>query len=118
VDEAGRPVWYCRDLESAATYWAATVEAVDRQAGVLGDRLLVVRFEDLCAAPDAVLQRLHAHVGAAAWTFPSVAPQVVSDAATRWRADLSEAQIVRIESIAGAALGRLGYHGEPSVTQR
>jgi protein-tyrosine sulfotransferase len=127
----GEVVPWCRDLESAARYWATVVHTIRAQAAALPGRYLEVRYEDLVTAPrqamevvlaflgerwdDAVLHHERAPVALSARESSSaaVARPLGTDALDLWRARLSAADRTVVARAAGPILDATGYGGAP-----
>jgi hypothetical protein len=101
-----------REIEGWSLYWAALHDFVaDRMAqdAALNAAILPVRFEELCARPEAVLERLLAHTG-----LPAEAAWIAAQAA-RLRApdyyavDFDEAERSTIRDLTAAVAARFGY---------
>jgi len=123
--------WGYADICAAASSWADTIRRVER----LGQRFDVtqLRYEDLVAAPEAVMRRLLAHLDLA-WSdrvldhtasphflfdrpfdhpsFNGVSDPINSRTIGRFARDLSAQQITEYERIAGAELRGMGYFSQ------
>jgi hypothetical protein len=118
----GRRWWGYRDVEQAARCWLEVVDGARDLPTVVYERLvedpratLEVLLDDLgiswsaavlahTAADHALLANPHEHPSAAEVSRP-----IYSEAAGRYRRDLSAAELRAFEAIAGNALERLGY---------
>jgi protein-tyrosine sulfotransferase len=127
----GKLVPYCRDLESAARYWATVVAAIRAQGAALPGRYLEVRYEDLVEHPRASMERVlaflgepwddavlhHEQAGVALSSRESstarVAGPLATDRAAAWKAKLSERDVHIIGRAAGPVLAATGYGGTP-----
>jgi len=128
VDTAtGDPIWYCKDLPSAARYWAEVVTRGLRQATTLPGRVLLVRYEDLVRSPESELRRVLDFLGepwdpavlqherggavlpASESSSQAVARPLHRDALERWRDELSADDLAEIEAITGDLLVELAY---------
>jgi len=100
-----------RDLDGWALYWAlvhehlTTALAADAQ---LGAAVLVVRYEDFCAAPAATLARILDHCDLAPEGLPEAAAVRVQ-APDYYRPGFSAAEEAEIRRITGPVARRLGY---------
>ncbi|HEY7753912.1 MAG TPA: sulfotransferase [Steroidobacteraceae bacterium] len=123
------------DARLAARLWRDCVGiALDRgRSLIVGGRMAVLRYEDLCRAPDAVLARLARFLGeeppparvtrqSAGLVATSLdnphpalrAGPVAADRVGRWMGDLGTAELAATESITGPLMRALGYAG-PAV---
>jgi hypothetical protein len=118
----GRRWWGYRDVEHAARCWLEMVDGARDLPTVVYERLvedpratLEVLLDELgiswsnavlahTAADHALLAHPHEHPSAA-----EVSRAIYSEAAGRYRRDLSPAELRAFEAIAGDALERLGY---------
>jgi hypothetical protein len=55
-----------REVEGSALYWASVygyvADLIERDPAI-ADRTLLIHYDDLCAEPDATLERLYRHCG-------------------------------------------------------
>lgn len=124
----GRPAEYTRDVRKAAEYWVSWVQA-GRKAGAdpaLRGQYYEVRYEDLVAEPERVLQPLFSFIDEP-WDpcvlrfhqmdrplgKESSAAQVVQPiyqtAVGRWQRELAPSQLEPVREVAGPLLVELGY---------
>jgi hypothetical protein len=110
---------------AAAREWRRSNEEAEAiLAGLPSSRALVIRYEDLCRDPSAVLDRVAAHLGLPAlgdrWKLRGFEHHVVGngmrlDTTTevrldeRWRETLGPDDLAAFDSVAGAMNRRLGY---------
>jgi len=123
----GEPIWYCKDVRSAAKYWAAVVHQVRQQTACMPNRCLEVRYEELVGAPHDTMKRVLAFLGEA-WddavleheksnlatsrresSTAAVKRAVHTGAVEKWRRQLTEQQVAEIIDEAGVILRELAY---------
>ena len=121
------PIWYCKDLEGASRYWVDVVASVRQQAAQVPGRYLEMRYEDLVQDPRTAMRQVLAFLGEP-WSEDVLSHEesqvVLSEleastaavrapvnllAVNRWRSQLSEHDLSKIDARAGALLERLGY---------
>ena len=121
------PIWYCKDLEGASRYWVDVVASVRQQAAQVPGRYLEVRYEDLVQEPRTAMRQVLAFLGEP-WSEDVLSHEesqvVLSEleasteavkapinllAVNRWRSQLSEHDLGKMDDRAGALLERLGY---------
>jgi hypothetical protein len=111
--------------EYAANVWVRQQEVItDIIRGLPSERVLLVRYEDICADPRHWLRKLHVFLGVDPMDTPlTVRPRshhvlgnpirksetVTVRAPEDWRERLSEAEVSAVMRIAGAANTRFGY---------
>lgn len=98
----------------AIALWRRTnLEAADYGEQRMGDRYLRVRFEDLCANPIPVVQRILDFLGLAKDAAEIARLEVQPPPATRpWESDDQET-VAKLEAIGRDALERFGYRVDP-----
>jgi hypothetical protein len=104
-----------REVEGWALYWAHVHEFVLRRlerSQRLRDATLVVRHEDLCAAPQATIERVLAHCGLAVTDEHCRALARRFHAPTYYRPTFSEPELKTILARTSGIAGRLGYFSE------
>lgn len=112
-------------IEEAAHEWRRSneeAEAVLR--GLDRDKWIQVRYEDLCSSPDSVLRKIYDFVGAGKAErfkdFREAGNHVVGNGMRldetseikldeRWKTELSQLELEKFNSVAGAMNRRLGY---------
>jgi hypothetical protein len=116
--------WKDRETpEGAALYWEWMVRRGKAAASWLGSDYIEVRFEELVREPRSVFRRLsdfldhdlnyeriHQHpVGTVAQPNSSFGSANNFNPLARWKKQLSQGQLVRIEALVGDTLAALGY---------
>ena len=123
----GGPVWYCSDLESASRYWAQVVSVVRQQSRAVPGRFLELRYEDLVTNPDLTMRRVLAFLGER-WdpavlehhkanvrhskresSTAAARKRVNTAALERWRTELDEDALRKLDPTALRLLEELGY---------
>jgi tetratricopeptide (TPR) repeat protein len=123
----GELVAWCRDLESAAAYWASVVQVIRSQAASVPGRFLEVRFEELTEDPRPVMERVLAFLGEP-WdeavlhhersdvalspresSSAAVAGAMDGSRAAAWRRTLSPDDQLRVSRAVGPVLEATGY---------
>ncbi|MFT5586943.1 MAG: tetratricopeptide (TPR) repeat protein [Cognaticolwellia sp.] len=121
------PIWYCKDLEGASRYWVEVVASVRQQAAQVPGRYLELRYEDLVQDPRSAMRQVLAFLGEP-WSEQVLSHEesqvVLSEreastdavrapvnlrAVNRWRGQLSDVELRRMDARAEALLERLGY---------
>lgn len=126
----GRPLPYTRDPLAGARMWLEFMGHTARCLPALqaAGRVLLLRYEDLCARPDETMQRLGAHLGE-----PPARPRVSDRAARhvvattdqaspplrvgavdtrsvgRWRTGLNASDAIRVTQMTESYRRRIGY---------
>jgi Sulfotransferase family len=105
--EPGRDEEFSRvsDATRAAWAWRRYVTA----AGVVPERTVEVRYEQLVTDPAAAAAPVAATIGVEPGLVEGAFARVHDRSAGRWRRDLSEEQLADVEREAGAVLVALGY---------
>ena len=110
--------WPPHTVREAADEWRRSVEAGRRAKGVVGDRLLEIRYEALLAEPRSTIERLYSHLGltdalgagvAAAAREVNVGPQDYRVGAGKWRESWGRRELRDFEKAAGDLVRELGY---------
>jgi hypothetical protein len=97
-------------------FWAwANMRAADEGENLLGDRYLLMRFEDLCREPDATMNRL-LRFAQAPDDVPAPLDEVTAPASLGRAGEAHPEHIDALEGAAGDALKRFGYL--PSNSER
>lgn len=123
----GGALWYCKDPEGASRYWVEVVAAIRQQAHTVPGRYLELRYEDLVTEPRAAMRRVLAFLGEP-WSeavlrheesavllsereasSEAVRAPVHLEAVARWRGQLSQGDLDRMDQRTSAMLERLGY---------
>ena len=99
-----------REVEGGALYWASVygfvADLLERDRAV-ADRTLLIHYDDLCAAPDATLERLYRHCGLKV-DEPTRREQAARIAApTYYKPDLSDDEIGVIRAATDATAARI-----------
>jgi hypothetical protein len=106
-----------------AVRWCATQEDLEALRGSLDRRFLLLRYEDVVAAPDAARSQIAALLGVDGAVTEGAAPAylewetwkqrtqdtVTADRVDRWREVLDPATVDRITFVAGPTAARFGY---------
>lgn len=92
----------------AAAWWAWANSRAARDGRALGDRYLLVRFEDLCASPESEAGRIAEHCGLGEVELDDVLKFEKPGSLGRWRED-DPVSIAEITAACGEALARFGY---------
>jgi Sulfotransferase family len=96
-----------RSPEKIARRWVAGIEAMEREK----DRTYIIRYEDLIAYPEPVLQGLARWLGIDPDGFPK---QLIRRGSVgKHRSGLSPAELESVLSVAGPTMKRLGYQVQP-----
>jgi Sulfotransferase family len=93
------------DARRAAWAWRRYVSA----ARSVGDRAILVRYEELTASPQAVAERLGRMLDVDGGELGAALERVHGRSVGRWRRELTPAQLADVEAEAGALLRDLGY---------
>ena len=126
----GREMFHPRwgeDLHVAlAVRWRVEQELVEQLAGTLGDRCLLLRYEDVVRDPHGARSLLARHVGAVdavghqapplgsiahpweTWKVQAAGP-ITSDRGDAWRRELAPRQQRVVTAVCAARMRRLGY---------
>jgi hypothetical protein len=101
-----------RDIEGWSRYWASVhdfVADLSDNDPVLREAMLVVRFEDLCADPVAMLERIFAHVrlDASAPLMATLAARI--RAPSYYALPFTDDEQAAIRRLTGGAARRFGY---------
>lgn len=98
------------EVFQAMTYWCrVNIGAADFGEQHMAGRYLRVRYEDLCARPNATVRELVEFAGACSRDdVMNTVVRMISPSATRWR-EKPVAETDRLASIGDVALGRFGY---------
>jgi len=99
-----------REVEGSALYWTSVygfiADLLERDPAV-ADRALLIHYDDLCAEPDATLERLYRHCGLAV-DEPTRREQAARIAApTYYEPDLSDDEIGMIRAATDATVARI-----------
>ena len=99
-----------REVEGSALYWTSVygfiADLLERDPAV-ADRALLIHYDDLCAEPDATLERLYRHCGLAV-DEPTRREQAARIAApTYYEPDLSDDEIGMIRAATDATVTRI-----------
>lgn len=117
--------WGEKSAHACARHWVRSMVSLRRAAELLGERLLIVRYEHLLSAPGAVISQMNEFTGKALGSDEvcSVAQQVQSrlmaENHSKWRDEMTVDQIRVFEAIASAELEEWGYElgfDRPRVT--
>jgi hypothetical protein len=81
-----------------AVRWRTHLHRLDELEGVLGDRMIRLRYHELQTETTHELSRLQEFLGL---KKPIPLPDIKTDSLTRWRKDLSEVQIAEIRAVVG-----------------
>ncbi len=108
--------WGQKSAWACATTWANCLAAVEKFArDVAGDRLMIVRYEDILGDPRASFQRLRDFVadpedaGKTNRFVAEVEDNPMRDNCSKWRTQMSARDQRIYEAIAGEPLARHGY---------
>jgi hypothetical protein len=93
------------DARRAAWVWRRYVSAAQRAAHAP----LELRYEQLVADPEAVAERLGAHLDAPTQPLAQALAAAHSSSSGRWRRELPAEQLAEVEDEAGTLLRQLGY---------
>jgi len=108
--------WAASSIYACAKIWESMLRAIDQlRIDVRSDRLLVIRYEDILAKPEPVIEQLRQ------FAAPQMPPQQVDNAVRfvleeglrdnhgKWRTGMNDAELRSYEAIAGQWLERYGY---------
>jgi Sulfotransferase family len=101
------PSWR-RTVRSIALWNRVNLAAADYGERCLGDRYMVVRFEDLCADPAGVIEAVYAFFGLDGDPSAAAAEVKPPEGIGRWRGR-RKGLVKTLERQAGPALRRFGY---------
>ncbi|HYH59427.1 MAG TPA: sulfotransferase [Thermoleophilaceae bacterium] len=110
--------WGPTTVEGAAEEWRSSVVAGREAAGLLGDRLIEVRYEEVLAEPRPAIERIYAHHGldggieealAAAGRKANIGKQDKRVGTGKWQEDWKRRDIRDFDRAAGDLLRELGY---------
>ncbi len=123
----GGPVWYCSDLENASRYWAQVVSVVRQQSRAVPGRILEIRYEDLVTNSELTMRRVLAFLGER-WhpavlehhkanvrhskresSTAAATQRLNTSALERWRKELDEEALRKLDPTALTLLEELGY---------
>lgn len=96
----------------AAIEWKLVMDAVEASRDeIRPERLLEIRYEDLCAEPYGMMERILAHCGveSSATLKNAMRRDPLRSRNARWREDLGPANAEILDSVLAGALGRFGY---------
>jgi hypothetical protein len=99
IDEATAETYDELSLAArAALRWKSHHERLIELTGSLGDRFLLVRYEDLAADPAAELARIQGFLGL---DTPFQTPSIKHESLAKWRSQLEPADIDAIRTVVG-----------------
>ncbi|MCT7377840.1 sulfotransferase family protein [Chelativorans salis] len=99
VSEENREAYAQMSLAGrCAVRWRAHLHRLDELEGVLGDRMIRMRYHELQTETTRELVRLQEFLKL---DEPIPHPEVKSDSLSRWKKDLSEEQIAEIHAVVG-----------------
>ena len=110
--------WGPDSVAGAAEEWRASVEAGRAGAGVLGERLLEVRYEELVAEPRPGVERIYAHLGLeggiegaleAAGQVENLGGHDRRVGTGKWRDGWGRRERREFDRVAGELMAELGY---------
>lgn len=103
--EKGRP-----PIELSARYWMRTVQEVRRHRGLLGERYMEVRYEDLVRDTPGVIGEVARFCALRPSTaFTKRIPSTLRGMNYKWKEQLTDAEKVTLQECIGEFLVELGY---------
>lgn len=127
--ETKTPHWRKFTAEHTAQLWVERIESGLRWRAD-SERYIEVRYEDLVQDPETTMRKVLQYLGEV-WDDAVLAPNgrtdtvhksagrpIVATSVGRWRTDLSDSDLLRIEGIAGSLMADLGYMPETTSSSR
>lgn len=109
-----RMTWGHQNTYSAAIHWRAYMETSRRSAGIMQDRYLEIRYEDLLLQPEATMRTLEHFIAGTlehgiTQRFLEDSKSLKTDRTGHWRQAMPARAQAIFESVAGDTLEHYGY---------